>query len=624
MFKQLYLLWAILVLCSIQLAARERPSRFGTNAQVIGKSQFYERGRRIANLIYKGTTVQIQQLVLINQEGKTIAQIRSNAKPLASNYFMVTDKDQEGTYYYDSTEHAMLDNTGLCLVDAAGRRFKRIYSGSINVKWFGAKGNGIANDYAALQLAISTVQGTSGVLFVPKGRYLITASLTATASIHVTGEASQNGNFNDVSGTYGPLTLTAPTIIKTVSTGGDWVFRIESDSNIEGLAFAAGDGKNGKILYNATEMPSLPNNSKYGLYINGGDNTIVRCSAVQATEYGFYAAKSAVNIFNSVTAFANKNGLNLGCFDSKVIESFFHHNVEDGIHVRGNYASIRGNRIEWNGGYGIVTYGGEFLISNNLFDRQGKAGVYLNSQWGGVVSDNYFSRNGASGNGKKGRFGFSVPGSTSYKEITNFESCHIKIQYQRDVAITGNRFRAGSDDAGTGAMSPGYIYYNAGANDPSIQILGNAGEQAYAGGFGGYNPNYPGGSGRFANGVLASSYEPYFSKVHASTSVITPLVNSPEIVGGWNVASPLVIPHGGDDNFGEVTIRYISGNYGGKSGNVKDGVCKVTYYYSRGIGKYTVTDIIGTAAPDIKVTVNANSVTISGYDHFRAYKRSDY
>jgi hypothetical protein len=606
MFRHLYLILALLAVCAVKLQAHEVPPQL---ADVFVSMPSHDKLNGNWNII---------------QERKTIGQIRANAAPLKSDYVTVTDKDQEGDYYYDSSDRTTVDNTGLCLVDAAGHRFKRIYTGSISVKWFGSKGDGIANDYATLQLAITTVQGTSGVLFVPKGRYLISTSLTATRSIHITGEASQNGNFNDVSGTSGPTALIAPTIIKTVATGGDWVLRIESDSNIEGIGFAAGDGKHGKITYDAARMPNVPDNSKYGLYINGGDNTIIRCSAVQATEYGFFAAKSAVNIFSSITAFANKNGLNLGCFDSKVIESFFHHNVEDGIHVRGNYASIRGNRIEWNGGYGIVTYGGEFIISNNLLDRQGKAGVFLNSQWGGVVSDNYFSRNGAAGNGKKGRFGFSVPGSASYEKIENFESCHIKIQYQRDVAITGNRFRAGSDDAGTGAMSPAYIYYNAGANDSSIQIVGNAGEQAYAGGFGGYNPNYPGGSGRFANGVLNSNYEPYFNKVNAATSVITPLVDSREIVGGWNVASPLVISHGGNDNFGEITLRYVTGNYGGKAGKLKDGICKITYYYSGGVGKYNVTDLIGTSAPDLKVTVSATGVTISGYDHFRAYKRSDF
>jgi hypothetical protein len=154
------------------------------------------------------------------QERRTMAQIRANNGPLTGNYFTVTDKDQEGDYYYDPKEHTTLDNTGLCLVDAAGRRFKRIYSGSISVKWFGAKGNGIVNDHDALQLAITTVQGTSGVLFVPNGRYIIKSSLTATASIHITGEASQNGNFKDVTGTYDQITLTAPTFIKTVATGG--------------------------------------------------------------------------------------------------------------------------------------------------------------------------------------------------------------------------------------------------------------------------------------------------------------------------------------------------------------------------------------------------------------------
>ena len=54
----------------------------------------------------------------------------------------------------------------------------------------------------------------------------------------------------------------------------------------------------------------------------------------------------------------------------------------------------------------------------------------------------------------------------------------------RDVTITGNRYRAGKDDAGQGASGPCCIYYF--NNVLNCKTVGNAGEQRATGGFGGY------------------------------------------------------------------------------------------------------------------------------------------
>lgn len=51
--------------------------------------------------------------------------------------------------------------------------FKRIYSGSINVRWFGAKGNGIADDTAAVHAARdSEFCKDGGTIYFPKGVYI--------------------------------------------------------------------------------------------------------------------------------------------------------------------------------------------------------------------------------------------------------------------------------------------------------------------------------------------------------------------------------------------------------------------------------------------------------------------
>jgi Pectate lyase superfamily protein len=71
---------------------------------------------------------------------------------------------------------------------ASNGRWRRIYSGALNVRWFGAIGNGIADDTNAIQGALSflgvyredlpsqLITG-GGSLFIPTGTYSITSSL---------------------------------------------------------------------------------------------------------------------------------------------------------------------------------------------------------------------------------------------------------------------------------------------------------------------------------------------------------------------------------------------------------------------------------------------------------------
>lgn len=59
-------------------------------------------------------------------------------------------------------------------------------SGVVDVRAFGAKGDGTTNDSAAIQAAINAVAGT---VRVPKGTYLLTTGLTLPSSCHLEFEA---------------------------------------------------------------------------------------------------------------------------------------------------------------------------------------------------------------------------------------------------------------------------------------------------------------------------------------------------------------------------------------------------------------------------------------------------
>ncbi len=61
----------------------------------------------------------------------------------------------------------------------------------VNVLDFGALGDGVTDDYPAIQSAIESFQGRSGIVFFPPGDYLIKSSITLTDSIVLQGESSE-------------------------------------------------------------------------------------------------------------------------------------------------------------------------------------------------------------------------------------------------------------------------------------------------------------------------------------------------------------------------------------------------------------------------------------------------
>lgn len=101
----------------------------------------------------------------------------------------VTNDDIYGDFVIKTG--AVTDNGGTLIVftDDSNRYAKRIYGGALNVRWFGATGDGVTDDAAALDntfLQASTLG--VGEVFFPAGSYLTTASLTLKSSVSLRGE----------------------------------------------------------------------------------------------------------------------------------------------------------------------------------------------------------------------------------------------------------------------------------------------------------------------------------------------------------------------------------------------------------------------------------------------------
>jgi pectate lyase-like protein len=116
-------------------------------------------------------------------------------------------------------------------------RWRRVFSGPVSVKWFGAKGDGQTDDTPAIQNAINVavnlvtnpVQGT-GVVEFPKGLYRVTNGFTIPAAITLMGQGGTPGGTADFPTNF-------PTILHDLD-GDLFTF----DGNTTSLAFSSGGG----------------------------------------------------------------------------------------------------------------------------------------------------------------------------------------------------------------------------------------------------------------------------------------------------------------------------------------------------------------------------------------------
>ncbi len=88
--------------------------------------------------------------------------------------FILVEPGREGLFVYDPTDTSTPNDDGLTLVTGV-RRYKRTFDGLVNVKWFGAKGDGTTDDTQAFQKAINS----NRKVYVPRSTnsYLIYSPL---------------------------------------------------------------------------------------------------------------------------------------------------------------------------------------------------------------------------------------------------------------------------------------------------------------------------------------------------------------------------------------------------------------------------------------------------------------
>lgn len=118
-----------------------------------------------------------------NARNISIANLRLSNEAVPIPFVYITDLDKEGIFRYDSTDTTSADNLGTVLVTAGTKRYKRVIVKYINIKWFGAVGNGVIDDTVAIQSTITYHQSTQLEIYAPSGTYKITSTLLKSQTI---------------------------------------------------------------------------------------------------------------------------------------------------------------------------------------------------------------------------------------------------------------------------------------------------------------------------------------------------------------------------------------------------------------------------------------------------------
>ena len=237
---------------------------------------------------------------------------------------------------------------------------------------YGAKGNGVADDTAAIQRAVDAVTGTGGTVLIPDGTYMVNAIASGSMGIRVKSNMT--------------LRLSSGAVLKAIPNGsGNYAILAVSFANKVNII-------GGTLLGERSAHTGSGGEWGMGLAINNSDQVVVEgVTAKECWGDGFYVTTLSTNVtFCNVTGDHNRRqGLSITSVDGLVVRNSTFKNTagtppEAGIDIEPNDAStvnhvlITGCTLTNNAGGGFQCgFNDAFTTSrilNTVFDKNTVSG----------------------------------------------------------------------------------------------------------------------------------------------------------------------------------------------------------------------------------------------------------
>ena len=308
---------------------------------------------------------------------------------------------------------------------------------------YGAVGDGKTDCTNAIRKALSDAAAVEGTVVVPPGRYC-TGQLEMGKRTRLEGYSAWNFRGDGAS----VFVLNDPDAVCLLDITGAF------GCSVAGMCFDG--GKRGTNVH--------------GIYLyweryNGGSEEDT--PAIDDCRVGNFSGDGVhlehiwcFSVRHSMLQHNGGAGLYMDGWDAFIIDNWFTGNRHAGIRGGPCAASITatGNRVEWNREAGFRFANGDSVnITGNFFDRSFGPALWLGGSGqfrDAAVTGNVFRRSGC-------------PDGVTFG--SERECSHVLMENVRNVTLTGNTFKWGSNDDGSGTKSPDYDICVSDANALIIQ-----------------------------------------------------------------------------------------------------------------------------------------------------------
>jgi len=346
----------------------------------------------------------------------------------------------------------------------------------VSVKRFGAKGDGITDDTASIQNAISYINSQGGgQLYFPKGIYSVSQSIILYANMQLYGEGRNNTIIKLKNNTN--LTEIIQLTEKDNVTLKDFTLDCNSNNGTTGNGITFWKSRN-----NLVSNIKIINAHTIALNMsNVEDSTVEKCFLIGTK------VNTVVSFSNDDITFANGN--------NKILNNTIENGYLDGIIYNTNNGLIDGNTVRKNGLNPTVTAGGIYsnghtgltVVNNTIYSNDGNgvdlincnsitvgdnkcynnnsAGIMFSGCHDGTIGINICKNNGISPSTNQddgisvsdGSYGISITGNRCFDEqTTKTQQWGIQVSgTSHDISITGNTCNGNMNAEGINVSSTG-------------------------------------------------------------------------------------------------------------------------------------------------------------------------